>query len=248
MGNIILIALAAFMIFMIVYGMRKGLARMLLSLMSIIIILVIVYAINPPVKQALMNFEPLHTSVYNKVYKYVEKNVGKASKTTLDTGDKAKENIIDNLSLPSSIKDSLKEKENQKEFEVMKQSELKKTVAKEQDQFCDYIATSLTNMIMGALAFVLSFVIVTILVKVLGLVLDVVTKLPVIKTMNSLGGATVGLAESIILIWIFMIVMTVLSTTAFGAAIMKGISENSVLSYMYDHNIIQQWITGIFNF
>jgi uncharacterized membrane protein YkgB len=99
---------------------------------------------------------------------------------------------------------------------------------------------------LGALTFVLLFIVITVLVKVLMNVLNLVAKLPVISTFNSAGGALIGLAEAVVIIWIACIVITIASTTEWGQAVCKAISENELLSFIYDNNMIQKMITGIF--
>lgn len=234
-GNVLLIIVGAFMLFMIIFGMKRGLVRMLLSFGSIFIVLILVNFLNPIAKNVLSN-SPVYDSVYNRVDEYVAQNIKDATKNTTDIGEKTQKRIINDLPLPDSITDSLNDNNNTKKYTEMKV-----------DTFGDYLNKALTDMIIGALSFILLFIIIMILLKVLIRVMDLVTKLPVIHTFNSVGGGLVGLIESLFIIWIACIVVTLFSTTDFGKTICDGIASNEILSWIYDNNLIQKIITGIFS-
>ena len=234
MGNIILIIVGAFMLFMVIYGMKKGLVRMLLSFGSIFIVLILVNFLNPIAKQALSS-SPVYDGVYARVDEYVAGNIKDATKSATDTGVESQEKIIEDLPLPDSVKSSLNENNTKNSYAEMKVN-----------SFADYLTKALTDMIIGALSFILLFIIIFILLKVLIRVMDLITKLPVIHAFNAAGGGLVGLIESVFIIWIACIVVTVFSTTDWGKMICDGIASNDVLSWIYDNNLIQKIITGIF--
>ncbi len=233
-GNILLIIVGAFMLFMIIFGMKKGLVRMLLSFGSIFIVLILVNFLNPIAKQTL-SASPMYDGIYSRVDEYVAQNIKDATKSATDTGVESQKTIIDNLPLPDSVKKSLNENNTKNSYSEMKVN-----------SFADYLTKALTDMIIGALSFILLFIIIFILLKVLIRVMDLITKLPVIHAFNAAGGGLVGLIESVFIIWIACIVLTMFSTTDFGKQICDAIASNEILSWIYDHNLIQQIITGIF--
>ena len=233
-GNIILIVVGAFMLFMVIFGMKKGLIRMLFSFGSIFVVLILVNFLNPLAKQTL-SASPIYDGVYGRVDEYVAQNIKDATKSATDTGVESQKTIIENLPLPDSVKKDLNTNNTKNSYAEMKVN-----------SFADYLTKALTDMIISALSFILLFIIIFILLKVLIRVLDLVTKLPVIHAFNAAGGGLVGLIESIFIIWFACIVVTLFSTTDWGKMICDGIASNQVLSWIYDHNLIQQIITGIF--
>ena len=234
MGNILLIIVGAFMLFMIIFGMKKGLIRMLLSFGSLFIVLILVNFLNPIAKQTL-SASPMYDGVYGRVDEYVAKNIKDATKSATDTGVESQKAIIEDLPLPDSVKDSLNENNTKNSYAEMKVN-----------SFADYLTKAITDMIIGALSFVILFILIFILLKVLIRVMDLITKLPVIHAFNAAGGGLLGLIESLFIIWIACIVLTMFSTTDFGKEICAGIASNPVLTWIYDNNLIQQIITGIF--
>jgi uncharacterized protein (UPF0333 family) len=234
MGNIILIGVAIFMVAMIAVGLKRGMIKMAFSLVSVFIVLILVNVLTPSVKQVLKS-TPVYSEINKNLETYVNEHIADATEEMTQTGVNAQKKIIEELPLPTGVKDSLIENNNQKSYDSMKV-----------DSFSGYISEALSDMILGALTFVLLFIVITVLVKVLMNVLNLVAKLPVISTFNSAGGALIGLAEAVVIIWIACIVITIASTTEWGQAVCKAISENELLSFIYDNNMIQKMITGIF--
>ena len=152
------------------------------------------------------------------------------------TGVGAQKKIIEKLPLPKEIKATLNENNTEESYASLKVT-----------TFSEYIAESLTDMVMNAVTFIILFVILTILVKIVVHALDIIAKLPVLRTFNTIGGALIGLGESLVIIWIACIVVTAFSATSWGQQICTGISENGLLSLIYDNNIIQHYISGIFS-
>lgn len=234
MGNILLVGVGLFTIGMIVIGLKRGLVKMAFSLISVFVILILVNILTPSAKQ-LLKTTPIYESINSNIEAYVNKHVASSTENMTQTGVNAQKKIIEDLPLPKEVVDSLVDNNNQESYISMKV-----------DSFSAYIAESLSDMVLGALTFVILFILISILIRILMHVLDIVTKLPIINTFNSAGGAIIGLAEAIIIIWIACIVVTVFSATQWGQEVCKAIAENEILSFLYDNNLIQQIITGIF--
>lgn len=234
MGNILLIGTGVFTIVMMIIGLKRGMIKMAFSLVSVFIILILVNILTPPVKQVLKD-----TSVYSKIKinieTYVDEHVADATQDMTQTGVNAQKKIIKGMPLPKGIQDFLIKNNNQKSYDSMKV-----------DSFSKYVSEALSDMILGALTFTVLFVVLTILVKILMHILDLVAKLPIINLFNTAGGAVIGLAEAVVIIWIACIVVTICSTTEWGQNVCSAIAENKILSFIYDNNLIQKAITGIF--
>lgn len=235
MGNILLIFVGLFMVAMTAIGLKRGMLKMAFSLVSVIVVLLLVNILTPPVKQ-LLKTTPIYTEVQTGIEKYIKENIDTATENVTQTGVSAQKKIIDNLPLPTGVKKSLNENNTEESYTALKV-----------DSFAGYISESLADMIISAITFLLLFVILTILVRVLVHILDIVAKLPVIKTFNSIGGAIIGLVESVVILWILCIVVTAFSATEWGQTVCAAIAENGFLSLIYDNNIIQQIVTGIFS-
>ena len=111
--------------------------------------------------------------------------------------------------------------------------------------FRKYIADSVTGIILNAISFVLVFVGVSIIMRIIIRCLNLLSRLPVIHTMNKMGGMLVGLLKGLILLWLICIVITIMSGTEAGIYLYGQINESPFLKYIYDNNMIMALITGL---
>lgn len=234
MGNILLVGVGIFAVIMIAVGFKRGLVKMAFSLIFMLLVLVLVNILTPSVKDLLKN-TPVYTGINSNIEKYVEEQVSASTENLTQTGVNAQKTIIDQLPLPNGVKDALNKNNNEASYESMAAT-----------TFVQYIANSLSDMILGAVTFIILFVVISILIKILVNILNIIAKLPVIKTFNSIGGGVIGLLQAVVILWVACIVVTMFSSTEWGQIICQAIAENKVLSYIYDNNVIQNIITGIF--
>ena len=96
-----------------------------------------------------------------------------------------------------------------------------------------------------ALSFVLVFAGVSIIMRIIIRCLNLLSRLPVIHTMNKMGGMLVGLLKGLILLWLICIVITIMSGTEAGIYLYGQINESPFLKYIYDNNMIMALITGL---
>ena len=235
MGNTLLIIVGIFMVAMTAIGLKRGMLKMAFSLISVVVVLLLVNILTPPTKQ-LLKATPIYTGIQNTIEEYVSNNIESSAQSVTQTGVGAQKKIIEKLPLPKEIKATLNENNTEESYASLKVT-----------TFSEYIAESLTDMVMNAVTFIILFFILTILVKIVVHALDIIAKLPVLRTFNTIGGALIGLGESLVIIWIACIVVTAFSATSWGQQICTGISENGLLSLIYDNNIIQHYISGIFS-
>lgn len=234
MGDILLIGVGLFCVIMIIIGLKRGMVKMAFSLVSVFVILILVNILTPSVKHALKT-TPVYSEINKNIETYVEKHIADATEGMTQTGVNAQKKIISGLPLPKEVKKSLIKNNNQKSYTSMKVT-----------SFSEYISEALSDMVLGAFTFIVLFIVISILIKILMHVLNLVAKLPIISTFNSAGGAIIGFAEAIVIIWIVCIIVTISSTTEWGQMVCKAIAENEILSFIYDNNMIQKVITGIF--
>lgn len=83
-------------------------------------------------------------------------------------------------------------------------------------------------------------------IKVLITSFDILAKLPVLKTMNRICGFATGLAEGILMLWIFFAVAVVISATPAGQWIERKAMENAFLTFLYQNNMVSHIINDLF--
>jgi uncharacterized membrane protein required for colicin V production len=193
-------------------GRKVGLIKIIFSLFSFIIALMLTVWISPSVKGMLKNNE----TFYEKASQKVENMLFEEQKETDDTDD-----MIEGLPLPKSIKETLKENKDKQEANIKA-----------------YVITQVTDMAINALAFVLTFVVVFVALWIVSICLNIVSKLPILNQLNKLTGFLVGGLQGLIIVWILFIIITLFSGTALGGKAYEQIESSMILSYLYDKNFL----------
>lgn len=222
--NWMLIVVVAILAINALIGMKAGLIKTVFSLCSMMIALVLTVWLSPYVNDYLRG----NDKVYNAVSEKVEKVLPELEKTS----DKSKQvSLIDGLSLPKSIKDSLLENNN---AQVYKQMAV--------ENFEDYVTGYVTGVVINAMSFSLTFILLIVILWVISIALDIISKLPLLHQINKTAGLLAGLVHGLVIIWLLFIFLTVFSSSSLGQKAMTMISENDFLSLIYNYNYLMKFV------
>ena len=72
--------------------------------------------------------------------------------------------------------------------------------------------------------------------------LGLASRLPVLHGLNKTAGLVFGLAEGVVLVWIFFFVITVFSTTEWGGRLLTMVSDSGLLSWLYQKNLLFEFL------
>ncbi len=220
---LVLLFLAAY----IIRGYHNGLIKTVFSICAVFIALTVAFVGNKTLSGILQDNETIYKAVNSKVVKTMEIDTDAKSATE-------QKNYIDSLPVPKRLKEALTENNNKKVYELMDTS-----------KFGDYISGYITRMVLNAIAFAILFIVTLILVRVLASALDIVSRLPVIHTLNKLGGLVLGLIHGFVVLWILCIVLTIFSGTGFGEMCFKAINDSTFLSIVYNNNLLLYFIVNV---
>lgn len=227
--NWLLIVVLAILAVNALIGMKAGFIKTAFSLCSLIIAIILTSWLSPVVN----NFMKGNVTIYNSISEKVEKALDFEDE---EYKESEQESMIDKLHLPRSIKDSLKENNNE---QVYKDMELGI------NNFKGYIVSYITGLIINAISFIVTFVVILILLWVLCIALDLISKLPLLNQINKLAGLAAGLVHGLVIVWILFILLTVFGSSQFGQEAMQLIEENVILGVLYDYNVLLRFITNI---
>ena len=101
------------------------------------------------------------------------------------------------------------------------------------------------EQILQRAAWTISFTIILIAMAIAVHVLDLIAKLPVLNSINHLGGLAIGLLEGMIVVWLLFLVVVLCQGTPWGREMMESIQGNVFLKFLYDNNLIEKVIIGI---
>ena len=205
-------------------GLKKGLIKMVFSLVSTVAALLIAAIFSPVVAGMMKSNE--------EIVGFFDEKIG----SFLDfSGEEAKEDeqeaFIDSLPLPETFKETL-----------AKNNTVENYVSMQAENFEEYVCRQIANVIMNAIAFVITLVLAIIALVFLCNALDLIAKLPLLRQINAVSGLATGLAEGILLVWILFAVLTMFAGSEFGREALEMIAENPFLDFLYKNNLVSRFI------
>ena len=111
-----------------------------------------------------------------------------------------------------------------------------------QENVVEQAAGQIAEVILQRIAWILTFLAVSLLLGVLVHVLDLIAKLPVLDSVNHMGGLVVGLLEGLVIVWILFLVITLCQGNEWGSQMMEEVQENVFLKLLYENNPIEKLI------
>lgn len=99
-------------------------------------------------------------------------------------------------------------------------------------------ATKLAGIIFSAIVYAVVFIVIFVGVRVLIAATNLITRLPVIRQANKLGGLILGLVEGLIAVWLLFVVITACGSMEWAYSVLTDIESNKVLTFLYDTDII----------
>lgn len=245
--NWLLISVGVVLLVGMLNGYIKGAVRILVSLVTTVATIVIVFFATPYVSQAVYALTPFDEMLESTCYKSMVK-VAESSSKILEEYKIDSENLgnieeielpralqislIENADLPSVFKELLISNNNNEVYELVGA-----------ENFTEYVSKYMTKLFIDIMSFLLTFLIVTIVIRAIVFALDFVANLPVLGILNRLSGAVVGGSISLIIVWVFFIVVTLMYTLEVGQMLMGMIGESEILLILYQINPILKLVT-----
>lgn len=204
-------------------GYRKGLVKVLFSLLAAVVSLVLVGLVSPFIADFLQKETPLPAYVKEKSSKMAaEWNESREVGT-----QEGRFETIDSYDVPDFLKSYFKTEHTEEMLEL---------------EFNDYISSKVADLVVGAASFVIAFVMINLVIYLLAFLLNTVMKLPGLHSLNRLGGLLAGLAEGLLAVWMFFLVITLFCSTEFGKECMQRIGDGKVLSFLYNANPLMKFL------
>lgn len=225
------ITVLIFLIFACYTGYKRGLIREVVSLLCVFLSMAVVWFVNPYVNQFIRE----NTSVYENVQAGCKQFVEEKEEASQAVSGEAQENTIENMNLPGLLTNGLTQNNTAEVYQYLAVT-----------TFSDYIAQYLARMAVNGISFLLSFLLATLLIRSMTWMLDLAARLPVIKGANKIAGAAFGAAKYILILWIVFLVLTVLCNTEIGEVCLNAVRQDTVLSWLYDQDVLIRIFMNIF--
>lgn len=222
--NWLCVVLLVFLALSVANGARKGLVRMVVSLVFMILVMGLASVLHPYVSSYMKE----NTKIYDTVLDGCSRVMNERLRQQQEELTMAVQvEIIDSLPLPEGMKDGLLRGNNAEAWEALSV-----------DRFPDYLAVYLADLIIRAAAFLISYAAAFLVVKIGQNIAYMLSSLPGISLLNRAAGAAFGLVQACIWIELFFILVMLVQDTDFGQVLIAAVQENAVLSRFYNDNIL----------
>ena len=111
--------------------------------------------------------------------------------------------------------------------------------------FISLVAEDLSVEIVYGIAFFLCFLAIGIFLKITRFIVRVIERIPVIRGLNKLLGIVPGAAIYFIVIWLVMYFAEISQANEWGSWIMNQINSSEYLYFLYDRNLVKEFLVGI---
>ena len=210
--------LLALVLIFAIQGFRKGLLRMVISMVFFLMVLGVTSWLNPYISDFVREHTSWQSGIEEKCNQILLEQLEGREDLQSITGQVS---YIEELPLPQTVKDKLTENNN---------TEIYQRLAVE--TFADYLGKYLSYT--------------TILMYMILYAVDILTALPVIGTLNRIGGICIGCVQGILWVWVIFLVITILCNTQVGIYLQGQIQADPILTWIYDHNLLTEVVLRIF--
>lgn len=97
---------------------------------------------------------------------------------------------------------------------------------------------TVTMFIMKGISFIAIFLVVKLICYILQMVLNLVFNLPILSSINSIGGTAVGALSVILKIWILLAILSFIAPLPMFSSIEEYIDKTFVIKLLYNYNFI----------
>ena len=215
MGIIIDLIIATIFVICIGIGYFKGLTGSLLKIVSFILALVIAFVLFKPVA----NFVIKHTNW--------DENLEQAIKEMLIKEDNLEEKIQpeEKQSMPDVITNYINDA-------------IEKAGTDAKNAIVESTAREIAVTAINAGVLISLFLISRIILLLVKGLAELLTKLPVIKQFDKIGGILYGLVEALVIVYVLLAILSFVSPMISETSVIKGVQESYVGSMMYNNNLL----------
>ena len=233
--NWLCVVLLAFLALSVANGARKGLVRMVVSLVFMILVMGLSSVLHPYISSYIKENTKMYDTVLDGCSRVINERLRQIAELfATDPELSVQVEVIDSLPLPAGMKDGLLKGNNAEAWDLFSV-----------DRFSDYLAVYLADLILRAAAFLLSFMAAFIVVKIGQNIAYMLTSLPGISLLNRAAGAAFGLVQACIWIELFFMLVMLVQDTDFGQMLIAAVQENEILNHLYNHNVLWFLLTRL---
>ncbi len=208
MGIVVDLIIVAVMLLFIFLGYKKGLTGSLIKLLSFVIAIVLAVILYKPVGNVVIE------------------------NTTID------DNIRTSLNETFGVQENKQEEKNEENVP----SSIMNNINKEIENATDEVKTNVIDETTKTVVYVGSAIVIFLAVKVVLLIVSLftsqITKLPIIRQVDKIGGLAYGAIEGVVIVYAILAVISLTSVIWANNAVVMAIGKSTLGEMLYNNNII----------
>ena len=213
MSIIIDLVIIAIIALCVLIGYYKGLTGSLLKIVSFVLALVIAFILFKPVSNFIIDKTDWDENLEQAIRQSILKNEEEPKEET------KKENMPDVIT--DYINNAVEKAGNEAKTAIV-----------------DSTARDVSVMIINIAVAIALFIVSKILLLLVKGLADLLTKLPVIKQFDKLGGIVFGILQSLLIIYIALAIISFASPMMSETGIIEGLQKSYIGSVMYNNNLL----------
>ena len=234
--NWVLILVIAILAGYTLTGYTKGFLKIVYSLVSWIVILVVVIVGTPYIEDYLKN----NTGIYDKVVEHCETASREQAQKELEESSGGTASLLTENELFAAIAEKLPE--NLLENIKSQTSEMTGSLIEDYGIY-NKTAVAMADLLVKGISTIAAIIAGAIVSALLSAVLGFIGHLPLIGIANKILGLGAGAANGLLIVWIAFYLVAVLCTTKLGSTIIEQIYASPLLTYLYENNVVLSLLT-----
>ena len=190
-------------------GYKNGLAKCLINILSFFIAVIIAFMLFKPVSNIIIDNTNYDENIQSSIVQVFEKDE----------------------------KETKEEKDNSPILKYISE-EVEKATEEKKNEIINNTATKISINIINILVFIALFIIARIVLIFVKALADLITKLPIIKQCDKIGGVIYGILQGFVFIFIAFALITFISTITNKYEVLELINNSYIASYLFENNIL----------
>lgn len=217
--DLVIIGIIALFTFL---GYKRGLMKVAFKLISLVLAIIIAFALHGPVSDFVIH----NTGLYDQVKTLVAQNIDP---------ERFKE------SQTVEVKED-EEKITEKTWTNYLQKSIEETANNTKNNVEDVAVEKISSTIINVAILIIIFILVRIILSVLNLIIDILSKLPVLKQFDKAGGTLYGILEGVLIVYILLALCLIMASFIQNTGIIQAINNSFIGKMLYENNILLKLI------
>lgn len=222
--NWLLLVVAGLILFCAVRGWRRGLLRILYSLVSVVLLIGLISYATPYISSYIKNNTGIYTTLEQRcVQSFRERGQSSVSQSVSGNTDVA------GVSLPEQVTSYITDSGNN---------------LLDQSGIYEALGRKMADWILAGISYFVALLLAGLIVSMIGRSLRIINRIPVLKGVNRTLGIFAGAFQGLIIVWLLFLLLTLFAGSELGRQCIAQIDQSKILSYLYYNNVPSKILTG----